>query len=247
MPAFDTCEGATSLNALTSPQSGSTSELTNDFTPSCDTDGTPSPDAFYSITVPPFYTLNIGQTVNSYDSIISLLYGDCGALTEISCTDEPDTGAGSQLTWLNNTGSTQTVYYVQDGYAGESGTFTIAWTLTAPAPCSLNTTWNGTAWSNGYPVATQQAIIAGDYSSVGNLSACTLTVNSGNVTVNSGHDFNITGAVAVNGGSLTFSNNANLIQTDDVNNTGNITVQRDATMRRLDYVYWGSPVAGHEP
>lgn len=38
---------------------------------------------------------------------------------------------------------------------------------------------------------------------------------------------------------------ANLIQNNDASvNTGNITVKREALMKRLDYTYWGSPVTG---
>lgn len=38
---------------------------------------------------------------------------------------------------------------------------------------------------------------------------------------------------------------ANLIQNNDASvNTGNITVKREALLKRLDYNYWGSPVAG---
>src|SRR5690606_9950584 len=44
--------------------------------------------------------------------------------------------------------------------------------------------------------------------------------------------------------SFTFSNNASLIQSFDQNfNIGEITVQRNAFVNRLDYVYWSSPVA----
>ncbi len=133
-PAFDTCAGATSLDALTSPISGSTAGLNNDFIPSCNSSNTAS-DAFYSITVPNGYTLNIGQTTNDYDSVHTAFYGTCASYTELLCMDDPDTladGPTSQVSWQNTTGSTQTVYWVQDGYSSNAGNFTLAWTLTAP-------------------------------------------------------------------------------------------------------------------
>lgn len=115
------------------------------------------------------------------------------------------------------------------------------------ADCTFTTTWNGTSWIPFVPVANQAAIIDGPYNSAGDLSACTLTINSGDVTINSGDVLYISGAVNVNAGSLTFENNAHLLQdtatTTNVN-TGNITFKRNASMRRLDYVFWGSPVAG---
>lgn len=126
-PAFDTCAGATNLDLLTSPVSGSTSGLTNDYTPSCS--ASVSPDAFYSITVPNGYSLSIGQTVNGYDSVHALFYGSCATQTEILCLDDTDTTTAN---WTNTTGQTQTVYWVQDGFAGGSGTYTLAWSLTPP-------------------------------------------------------------------------------------------------------------------
>ncbi len=119
------------------------------------------------------------------------------------------------------------------------------------ADCSATTTWNGTAWSPFQPVASQHAVIAGDYAEAADLSACSLEVTgTAQVTIPTGYDLNITGAVNVAAtASLTVSNNANLVQGADytaatTNNLGNITVQREAKMWRQDYVYWGSPVAG---
>ena len=134
LPAFDTCAGATDLTVLTSPISSTTAGLVNDNIPSCNSTNA-APDAYYKITVPANYTLVIGQTVNGYDSVFNVFYGSCASSTQIACVDDPDTlvdGAGSQITWLNNTGSDQTVYWVQDGYSTGLGTFTLAWTLTPP-------------------------------------------------------------------------------------------------------------------
>jgi len=50
-------------------------------------------------------------------------------------------------------------------------------------------------------------------------------------------------------GKVVLANNANLLQDSDgtINaNVGNITVNRNVSLRRLDYVFWGSPVAGQE-
>ncbi|WP_181368977.1 reprolysin-like metallopeptidase [Flavobacterium pallidum] len=113
-------------------------------------------------------------------------------------------------------------------------------TIAAP----IITTWNGTSWSNGYPVAGVKAVINANYTSVGDLTACALEINGAiDVNVLSGHDFIIADKVTVSPlSTLTFRNNANLIQINDVVNTGSIISKRNAQMRRQDYVYWSSPV-----
>lgn len=111
-----------------------------------------------------------------------------------------------------------------------------------------STIWNGSTWSNGLPDATKRAIFMGNFTSTGNLSACSLEVQSGNVTIQSGHTLIITNNVNVTGPSATtslvFQNEASLIQINDVANTGNIQYFREANpMVRNDYTYWSSPVA----
>jgi GEVED domain/Secretion system C-terminal sorting domain len=128
-PANDLCSGATDLGALTSPLSGSTVGLNNDFTPSCGSTFThTSGDAYYSIVVPNGYTFSIGATASSYDAANTLFYGSCASPIEVGCTD-PNLGI---LTWTNTTGSSQTAYWVQDGWGTTNGTYTLAWTLTPP-------------------------------------------------------------------------------------------------------------------
>jgi hypothetical protein len=115
------------------------------------------------------------------------------------------------------------------------------------AECSIVTTWNGNSWSNGTPASLEySATIAGDFNSTGNIIACSLTVNSGNVIVNAGHTLTIKGGVTVtDGASLTFNNNAALVQVDDTANSGNIALYKDSnTLYRLDYTLWSSPVSG---
>jgi len=134
----DTCGTAISLDALTSPLSSSTVGAGNDYTPSCGF--TNAPDVYYSITVPNGYVLVAGLTASSYDSEHVLFYGDCTTQTELLCTDA-ETG---DTTWENTTGSTQTVYWVQDGWASNTGTYTLAWTLTPPPACNIPRNVTGT-------------------------------------------------------------------------------------------------------
>lgn len=106
------------------------------------------------------------------------------------------------------------------------------------------TTWTGSSWNNGEPTSTSTAIITNDYNVPANINACTLTVNN-NAIVTIPSDYNVTlnGALTVSSGSFTLNNNANLIQTSNVVNTGNIIVKREtAPLMRLDYVLWSSPV-----
>ncbi len=117
-------------------------------------------------------------------------------------------------------------------------------------PLSFTTTWNGTSWSNGIPVSNlYNAVIEGDYNSAtdGSITAGSLTVNSGDVVIAAGDNFTIKGVLTVNDeqSSFTIENNANLIQIDNVENTGNIKVQKlSAPMYRLDYAMWASPLSG---
>jgi hypothetical protein len=107
------------------------------------------------------------------------------------------------------------------------------------------TVWDGTAWSNGDPDASTAVVFAGNYTATADLNACSITVNDGAVIIPSGIDVNLNGALTVNGGSFTLENNANLIQSSDAANTGNIIVKRNSSaIRRQDYTLWCSPVTG---
>lgn len=106
------------------------------------------------------------------------------------------------------------------------------------------TTWNGTIWSNGVPTSSTSAIISGNYNVSANISACSLTVNNNAVvSIPSGFNVTLNGAITVSSGSFTLNNNANLIQSSNVVNSGNITVNRNSSaLLRLDYTLWSSPV-----
>ncbi|TWI14564.1 hypothetical protein IP98_00521 [Flavobacterium cauense R2A-7] len=79
-----------------------------------------------------------------------------------------------------------------------------------------------------------------------NALANTLVLNgTSTLTVNSGNNITVTNAVTVaSGANLTLQNNANLIQINNVPNSGNIVVNRKSSaLMRLDYTLWSSPVA----
>lgn len=108
-----------------------------------------------------------------------------------------------------------------------------------------STTWNGTSWSNGLPTSSMRAIFAGNFSSSGNITACSVVVNSGNVIINTTNTLIVTNEVNVVGGSLVFENNSSLVQINDlaIANSGNITYKRTTTpVKKFDYTYWSSPV-----
>jgi hypothetical protein len=107
-----------------------------------------------------------------------------------------------------------------------------------------STTWNGTAWSNGLPDSTKKVIFNGNYSSTGDISACSVVIQSGNIVFNSNHTLAIENELNVNSGTLTFENNASLLQINNVINTGNITYKRNTTlMKKYDFTYWSTPVS----
>lgn len=93
------------------------------------------------------------------------------------------------------------------------------------------------------PVTANNPVISGSsyHAFAGNLivqTGATLTVNASNtitvtdwVNVQTGAQFNLL-------------NNSSLVQINNVANTGSINYTRNANIRRQDYVYWSSPVAG---
>ncbi|MBK7149828.1 MAG: fibronectin type III domain-containing protein [Bacteroidetes bacterium] len=164
LPSFNTLEGnncglVQDLALLTSPFSGTTVGYTNNFTTSngsCLT-GTGG-DRIFKIDVPNNYSLFIGQSTNAYDSRHRIAYGGaCPGTTEINtgyvanfpttqtngvvvgCLDDDDL---THYYFNNTTGSTQTVYWVQDGHLANQGTFALEWQLNAPPACLAPTALN---------------------------------------------------------------------------------------------------------
>lgn len=112
------------------------------------------------------------------------------------------------------------------------------------------TVWNGNEWTNGVPDITDIAIIEGNYNSAANgeLTAATLTINNGDVVIASGHDFTVKGVVTIaEAATFTIENNANLLQVDDVQNTGIASIEKKSNpLHHLDYTLWSSPVTGSQ-
>ncbi len=131
----ENCTNAQNLALLTSPYAATTVGYTEDIS-ICRTG---APDRIFFISVPNGSQLTIGESTNSYDEYEYVGYGaTCPGTTTIQCWDNDGL---AQTTWLNNTGSAQTVWYVQDAFtAGGSGTFTLQWTITSPPGCAASPT-----------------------------------------------------------------------------------------------------------
>ncbi|MDR6843821.1 T9SS sorting signal type C domain-containing protein [Flavobacterium granuli] len=110
---------------------------------------------------------------------------------------------------------------------------------------ATTTTYSSIGWSNGTPTPLTKAIFAYNYTLTGDLHACSCEVNSGTVTVNSGISLFLENGLDITGsGSIIFEDSSSLIQTNDVDNTGNITYKRNTTeVGKFDFTYWSSPVS----
>jgi PQQ-dependent dehydrogenase (s-GDH family) len=124
------------------------------------------------------------------------------------------------------------------------------YTVTLDLPCgNVTTTWNGIAWSNGQPSSNKEVNFTGDYTSNGIVEACRVNViGTANVIFKTNHTLKVTNAVAVSAGaSLTFEDNASLLQINPNSNFGNIKMKRNSTpMIRQDYTAWASPVLNQQ-
>ena len=154
-------------------------------------------------------------------------------------------GENSQGTWTLG---------VTDAFNQDGGTIN-SWSLKicedfipTELPCgTITSTWNGTTWSNGFPVANVSAIINDDLVITRDMEACSLVVSgTAQVLLTSGNNMILKEALTIaNTAAFTVENNANLIQLENVQNTGEITVNRETSpLKRLDYVMWSTPVTG---
>jgi len=131
--AGSTCATAIDLGTQISPYTSTTDGAGNAYSPECQ-DNT-APELFYSLEVPNGYTVAITLENSDYDSFHVVFLGGCNGSnqTVLECTDDDD----GTTTWENLTGSSQTIYFVQDGWASDSGEFTLEWELTPPASCDI--------------------------------------------------------------------------------------------------------------
>lgn len=107
----------------------------------------------------------------------------------------------------------------------------------------MSTIWESGSWSNGTPTATVAAIFNDNYTSTGDISACSVKVINGNVTFQANHTLLAENNVEVLGGTLTFNNDASLVQINDTYNVGDIAYNRNSRNSRLnDFNHWSSPV-----
>ncbi|MES2811985.1 MAG: GEVED domain-containing protein [Bacteroidota bacterium] len=129
-----------------------------------------------------------------------------------------------------------------------------------PVTVNIDRTWNGSAGTNwntasnwtpsGVPLATHSVsipnvtndpIISGGVTAV----ACSVSVENGGIlTINSNNNITVTNAVKVAPtGQFIVQNTANLVQINNVANSGNIQYNRTATgLHARDYIYWSTPV-----
>jgi hypothetical protein len=207
------------------------------------------------------YSNVVKITVNSLPSTPTV-----GTITNINCTTSTGSIVLNDLpsgNWTINQAGTATASYTGStasytvtGLAAGNYTFTVTNANGCPSSATSSqsitdassTTWNGSAWSNGSPTSLKAIVFNGNFSSTTDVEGCSCQVTgTAVVTINSGHTLKITNQVEVLGlGTLTFENNASLVQINDAAvNSGNINYKRyTAPVKRYDFTYWSSPVVG---
>jgi len=180
----ENCTNAQDLAGLTSPYAATTVGYADDIAV-CRSGYL---DRIFYISVPNGSTIDIWESVNGYDEWEYMGYGgSCPGTTTINCWDND---VLAHNTWTNATGSTQTVWYVQDAYSS-SGTFTLNWTLTGgcttpSTPITLTGTPTGQTtanltWAAGAPAGSPTVTY---YWVVGTTSSCTYGGGGGAVDWN---------------------------------------------------------------
>lgn len=115
--------------------------------------------------------------------------------------------------------------------------------ISVPAPVVWNGSWSSTP---GIDTAVE---IQSDLTVDANLTVCSCQVkNNAVLTVNSNVNLTVKGKVTVDAtAKMIVSNNASLLQIDDVANEGNVEIHRSSSkVKRFDYTIWSSPVSNQQ-
>lgn len=106
--------------------------------------------------------------------------------------------------------------------------------------------WDGSSWS-GSTGLDKHLIVNGNLIITSDLEGCSMTVNSGTVTVGSNKTLRLLNELNISGGAFSINYLGSLVQVNDVVNTGSVNV-RIATkpMDKSNHGYWASPVAGYK-
>lgn len=173
---------------------------------------------------------------------------DLSGFSDLSSWTINATPTTAGLTGLTGAGTSTTISGLTPG-TNYSFTVTNGICTSEPFSVEINPlpirTWDGSNWTPGTPTIEDKAIFTSNYDKNESVTACSCQVRSGaNVTFKSGHYLKLRNELIVDG-SLTFKDNASLVQINDVNkNTGVITYERKTKVSRYDYTYWSSPVKG---
>ncbi|HMK06357.1 MAG TPA: T9SS type A sorting domain-containing protein, partial [Flavobacterium sp.] len=208
------------------------------------------------------------STFGTARTTAAIATGQCSITTGLTNLNRPviTLGCENPITWTPitelYTDALATVPYVTNThfttvYAKPSVPRVYTAASTAPGTgCNVTATgtfssaisvWDGVSWTPGTPTGNTSLQFTGDYTSSANLSGCSCTVTSGHVVFNDPATLTLTNGLTVGAGpaaTLTFNNNAGLVQIDDTaTNSGVITMERiTQPVYRFDYTYWGSPV-----
>ena len=220
------------------------------------------------------YFENVGQSRVRFSSVFSsLVTPTVGTVNQPNCVvttgNVPLSGLPASGTWtiiaspnttgltgLTGTGGTTTVGGL---VAGTTYTFAVSnTTCTSPVTSNVvvdnvvTTTFNGSTWTS-VPTISKIGIIAAPSASPitisSNTELCSCTVNTNSkIIVNQNVTLKLQDKLTINGsGTLTFQNNASLIQINNIGNSGNIIYEREtAPIKRYDYTYWSSPVSNQK-
>jgi hypothetical protein len=133
-------------------------------------------------------------------------------------------------------------------YTVSNGSCTSAPTANIVINPVITTTYNGTTWDNGIGLDKIGIInppTAASITILSDVELCSCTVNAGkNLEIALGITLKLQDKLTVNG-TLTFNDEASLVQINDVVNSGSINYVRliDNAVRVTDYTYWSSPVS----